>query len=444
VVLLGLVVVLCVTPTIAEAMLMLKSAMQVPPCGFQANYTWNPVASGDTELYPPPNAPEILKAWKAIIGTVDNANKNNINVTADIIHDTGADCADKNDKAISLKLTDVKPTTKASVLSLVTAGEVLHPTKKELNAVDVGLLKTTVLTDSKGNPLPSSIVVAGMHAGNFPVVASFTNDSTKLIKTLTVTPDYTVHNLSTGKDSSKDGDLMNVTLPGGLKLDQSVNNIPLPPEPPGNGFPEPDLDLGELVFLTSYRIVATGSPATDTELAFLGLVDGSPGELNLGAALDMLLGQHDFLTPNLRPVVGEDTLPLYVGIDLTQWVGLAGTFDRGEIFSLSNGTSSALPGFLVGTSPITLGPNGYETADPYSGDVVATGTIDGRVVPEPPTLALLALGLLSLSVVECLLRAGSGRCRPLCPNDVARPLRFDVVQRSEMMSPSNPGGCRPS
>jgi hypothetical protein len=34
--------------------------------------------------------------------------------------------------------------------------------------------------------------------------------------------------------------------------------------------------------------------------------------------------------------------------------------------------------------------------------------------------------------------AGSGRCRPLFRNDVAQPLRFDVAQRSEMISPSVP------
>jgi hypothetical protein len=40
---------------------------------------------------------------------------------------------------------------------------------------------------------------------------------------------------------------------------------------------------------------------------------------------------------------------------------------------------------------------------------------------------------------ELIYFAGSGRCRPLFRNDVAQPLRFDVAQRSEMISPSNPG-----
>jgi hypothetical protein len=147
-------------------------------------------------------------------------------------------------------------------------------------------------------------------------------------------------------------------------------------------------------------VIASGSPPTETDLAFLGVRDGLPGELDLGAALEMLLGQNEFLAPYLRPVVGEDTLSLFVGIDLTQWVGLDGTFNPGDVFSLTDGFSDALPGVLVGTSPITLGPDGYQTDSPFTGDVMVTGTIDGGVVPEPSTLVLFSTAIAGLALLR--------------------------------------------
>jgi hypothetical protein len=369
-------------PVTARAALLLTGANSVP-CAFNADYAWNPVAGGDNAQFP--GASGKPNFWKATIDTA--AAGGNINVTAKITHDTGAGCGGANPNSITLTLSSVVPAKKNQILSNVTAGEVTHG-----KATDVGFLKTTVQTNNTGGTLPSTVRVAGNHSDTFPVKASFSNEGTRVITNLTVTPDYDVIDFATGNESVKDGPPIPAAPKGGVAPGGSTSTQ-LPDQ----------LDLTSspnLVSagLTSFRIVGSGSPPTDTELAFLGTNNGNFGELDMGAMLDLLLGPNEFFAPFLRPVLNEDTLALYVGVDLTQWVGLDGTFSPGEVFSLTDGTSDALPGVIVGTSPVTLGANGFQTDAPYTGDVVATGTIDGGIVPEPSSLILMAtaLGLISL------------------------------------------------
>lgn len=349
------------------------------PCNFKASFEWKPVKAGDTASVPPPKDKDNF--WEADIKTVGNAGR--IDVNATIWHDTGDGCGGPNEKPIKLSLSDVDPGPRQH-RSKVAAGQVSHN-----GAIDLGILKTTVNTAQGGQ---SSIAVGGFHLDaddKKSVTASFTNDSkNRNFRTITVTPDYT-----DPKDPKvrKDGDPIKADIPGKVLMPgQSPVDVPLPPTIKDNG---------KTLNLTSYRIEAAASPPTTTDLAFLGDVDGTFGELDLAGMLELMLGTNDMLAPYLRPLIGDDTDPLYVAIDLTQWIGLAGSFHIGDVFTLVDGMSDLLPGLLVGRSPITLGADGYHTDDAFNGDVVAVATIDGKV-PEPRSVALAALALVVLALAR--------------------------------------------
>src|SRR5262249_20918036 len=90
-------------------------------------------------------------------------------------------------------------------------------------------------------------------------------------------------------------------------------------------------------------------------------------------------------------------LNLYVGIDLTQWLSLPTPFTDGQPFNFTSGMSDELPGILVGTSPISFDPAvGFTAANPFSGMLHVQETIDGQVVPEPSSAALLVVGLVAM------------------------------------------------
>jgi hypothetical protein len=79
---------------------------------------------------------------------------------------------------------------------------------------------------------------------------------------------------------------------------------------------------------------------------------------------------------------------------LTQWLGNPTDFNPGDVYSINSGMNDLLPGFLIGTSPIVLGSDGFTTDHPFTGNVFVAATIDGETVPEPGTILLLAAGLL--------------------------------------------------
>lgn len=145
---------------------------------------------------------------------------------------------------------------------------------------------------------------------------------------------------------------------------------------------------------TGYRMeVATGGSTLPdpsfVTLAFLGDINGSPGMLDLSGAMDAFVGRDTFLAPLLGDPSGAD---LYVGIDLSQWlIEPPASFSVGDMFSFVDGKSDALPGIIVGTSPVTFDSMAGEfvTSDPADGTFPVTGMIDGRVVPEPSALVLM-------------------------------------------------------
>lgn len=165
---------------------------------------------------------------------------------------------------------------------------------------------------------------------------------------------------------------------------------------------------------TDYTVRYTiGDPFfSDTTLSFITGSAGSFQEEDLGLMTDFFVGDEGFFVPELfdaNSFAGLSMQDLFVAVDLTQWLSFFDPFSVGSSpISISNGTSSQLPGFLIatpmadGSSPITFDPNvGYTVADPsrlFSGNVVIRGVIDGHVVPEPAILMLLIIGLAALGV----------------------------------------------
>jgi hypothetical protein len=171
----------------------------------------------------------------------------------------------------------------------------------------------------------------------------------------------------------------------GLNPRDRVMTDPLPPD--ANGY---------TVVAAVGGAVLPVDPVTTTSLAFLGKVDGVPGQLDLGAAMQLFVGSEEFFAPLLSDQTGRD---LFVGIDLTQWLSFPTSFEILDEFSFVDGMSEQLPGILIGTSPVTydstLGM--FVTDDPATGEFLVTGKIDGRTatVPEPEaTLGLLAFSIL--------------------------------------------------
>lgn len=230
------------------------------------------------------------------------------------------------------------------------------------------IVKATVNVPAAGN---ATILTSGSHvtnAGTF--VASVQNNTNRIFAT-SVTPDY----------RRADGTIVNGT-PVNLNVGPNVDR-PVP-------LPQSNADLNPLA---SYFIRATGSPTTETHLAFLGNVDGVFSELDLAAATTLFMGAEDFFVP----VLAHATSPLFVAVDLVQWLNNPTLPDIGDIISINNGTSPLLPGFLFSsTDSISLDPalGRFATNNPLNGEQVTYEglNIDGRTVPEPSTLALLTLG----------------------------------------------------
>ena len=88
---------------------------------------------------------------------------------------------------------------------------------------------------------------------------------------------------------------------------------------------------------------------------------------------------------------------IFYGVDLSIW-GTAGFSDMesrlGQTFTITNGRSDALPGFLFGTSAMFFNGDGWETASLFSGTV----TLDSYHefdVPEPASISLFGIAVIA-------------------------------------------------
>lgn len=239
--------------------------------------------------------------------------------------------------------------------------------------------------------------------------ASLTNpaNSGETLRNITFTPDYTkyIRDPNTGEI---------IPDPDNPVVYGDPITPPRPTLAPGEGTQsvmprirrKDGRPVGELDFekLSSYRVHATGSPATTTDLAFVGRVDGLLTEMDLtGGALN-LFGEQEFIAPMLRD--GDEARDLYVSIDLVKWLGFEGSFAPNQPFQFDNGVSPDLPGVMVSTSPFNFVPgSGFVAQDDpndpndglFNGEAFAAAVIDGQVVPEPSTTGLAAAGCLSFA-----------------------------------------------
>lgn len=181
---------------------------------------------------------------------------------------------------------------------------------------------------------------------------------------------------------------------GGKRVSRTAVSPADPRNPYGGDLPEG---------ATDYQVIFAGQgaslpvdPITDTTLAFLGEVDGSPGQLDLAAAIQLFGGSEFVQAPMFLDVAQERDL--YVAVDLTQWLSFPTPYVLGDAYSFVDGGSELFPGIQISTSPFT-----YDSAMGFQSDGLATGefeivgTVDGDYVPEPTTLFLLSVCLVALS-----------------------------------------------
>lgn len=373
------------------------------PCHVSARYNWAPAFPAiDLAIITPP----VARIWTGAVNAGPNG------AAASVIHNPGAPACDPghgpNDTPLVLGVGNIVPAAPAAGVSTrvaLQAAQVSHGPHW-----DIGYLRATVSVNAAGGFVaPTTIDVAAKHDPNALVRPSFHNDTTRNLA-ITITPDF------------RDKDDPTKIIEGkprneGMLAQNQAKDYGKLPEKDANGNP-----------LASYIVRAAGSPFTETHLAFLGLVDGVFSELDLGAAMVLFLsGRGEILAPFLRPWEGDENgaelpLNLYVGVDLTQWVGGGFSAPSGTVHDVVGGLSDALPGLYLSLSPVTLGLAGWTSDAPYSGRAGVAGQIDGSV-PEPAALALFGVALCGFGTMQR--RAVARRNRTII--HLARALRVDVV-----------------
>jgi len=135
-------------------------------------------------------------------------------------------------------------------------------------------------------------------------------------------------------------------------------------------------------------------PSLGSGIIQLAAYQHDPGMLPLGSFLQANVGDRELNVPDFITATASN---LYFGVDLTTWASEApGSFTLGDTFTIVDGTSSLLPGYLFSTTPLTATDSGWTTSTPYDG----TATLDSfhglSVVPEPTslTLAVIAISVL--------------------------------------------------
>ncbi len=86
------------------------------------------------------------------------------------------------------------------------------------------------------------------------------------------------------------------------------------------------------------------------------------------------------------------TAPLYADIIANVYALAPPVLSIGETFSFVGGASAALPGVLLSTVPFTFDSTNGPSGDGFNGTVTVFGIDSLAAVPEPASLALLALG----------------------------------------------------
>jgi len=96
----------------------------------------------------------------------------------------------------------------------------------------------------------------------------------------------------------------------------------------------------------------------------------------------------------------DDSDKLFVGVNASRWIESplsASVLPDGTIVSITNGSSASLPGYVFSTTPLVFNSKFGLVGTPPGTDVFAVGSHSSVAgAPEPPTVALLGLGLIAM------------------------------------------------
>lgn len=331
------------------------------PCRVTAAWSWSFAPPEAAPTPPPPGGP-----WTVSANTLQAGP--GAQVSATVQHTPGAPPCDTGEVANSTPMQ-------------LTAGSVVQPSSGEIFKGAAAQVThgnhrdgSSLLVQVRPAGSLSQVTVTGIHAGKpVSIQPSFQNPFPDFVRG-TITPDYRLGGVVTS------GPSVAFTATGGSEAD-----LPRFPQ----FLTEKGVDRG---VLSSFQFTFSSSPLSDTQLAFLGLVDGVFTELDFDLGILLFTGGAEFMVPGLH----NDATELFIGVDLTQWLTSPKTFSPGDVFTFIGGVSLLAPGFLVGTTPVTLGAFGFETSSPFTGDAVARAVLDGQTVPEPGSIVLLGIGVLAL------------------------------------------------
>jgi hypothetical protein len=172
-----------------------------------------------------------------------------------------------------------------------------------------------------------------------------------------------------------------------------VLNIPVPktsPDPNAGGKLRPVYDYYQFVkdgptnYLDVESFVPSGSDFAEYPfIDYIALALGPQGSV----AVPDLYADTDHDGGPL-----DDSDILYTAVNLSKYIPANVAFNPGDTFTITNGESSALPGMIFGTQPITLdasSPDGFSNPAPYTGDGTALTQHITTVIPEPSSVLLV-------------------------------------------------------
>lgn len=109
--------------------------------------------------------------------------------------------------------------------------------------------------------------------------------------------------------------------------------------------------------------------------------------------LRLLFGSGQLRLPDLYSTEflpdSDGVFTLYSLVDIRQFALTTPHFDLGDIFSIVNGESTALPGMLFSTTPFDFSADTGFTGTPFTGEATALTLHIVQAVPEPGSLALV-------------------------------------------------------